>query len=64
MPLTQKNGQTLLKLWKYGTTVGQIAEVVLESGKSGNNLPVQPESGYSIRDPFLGFWCHLKDGLA
>jgi hypothetical protein len=51
------------KQWKYGAAVGKVAEVVLESGESGDDLPVDSERRDLIRDPFFGLRYYVKDRL-
>lgn len=57
-------GHFVPQCWKHGTTVGQVAEMVLERCESGDDLPLHPEGRDSIGDPLFSFRDDLKDRLA
>jgi len=52
------------KFWKDGSTVGQVAEVLLERCESSDPFPLQPEGRNSAGDALFGFRDHVKDCLA
>ena len=51
-------------LHAHGTAVGQVAQVSLELGETGDDLPVDSESGYLTGDPFFSLQGYFEDRLA
>ena len=43
--------------------MGQVAQVILEGGETGDDLPVDPESRELVRNPFFGLRDDFEDPL-
>src|ERR1700730_3782568 len=56
-------GNVIWYLGKYGTTVRQIAEMVLERGESSYDLAPESVRRHPIRDDLLGFGNDAANGL-